>query len=481
MSAKPITLPVWATGGAIATPSGGKQSTGWVTGERPPAQYLNWYQNLVYLWVLFVSGFFTNNGSATGNADLGNTAEANTVPLILARDYLQNRRSHVDHNGYRMGQVTELDETWMAPAAVNVNIPMEAGIPVFNINNWTYSTGGTGNPVYWQYSNASGATAAEVDFSLCDLVPPNAIITGVIVECNRLNTTDTVQVTIATTQANAATRTAIVANGILSGAAAGNATVTLATGTTTGHLPFQMPTGGQGDNVTLALSCGDVAASTIKFFGVRVTYIIPPLGWTYVGGTTNVISAAAAGDQFAYADAQTGLNQRALQLFGSALGGSPGSGAMVSFYETFLDTTTVYETEYMVKPGVITDGSNHRQFFLGVKSAAGVFVGMYSDATLTNWQLRIGAANTDTGVVVASSAVYRVRLEVLGTAMNSSGTTKVRLWINGTKTEVNVAITADKFQQFFSAGTNSTTGGPYDFTVGRVRRCWNHVSSGDNL
>src|SRR5262249_55716226 len=39
-------------------------------------------------------------------------AETNMLPLIVNRDYRGNNRSLIDHNGYRMGQVSEIDENW---------------------------------------------------------------------------------------------------------------------------------------------------------------------------------------------------------------------------------------------------------------------------------------------------------------------------------------------------------------------------------
>lgn len=50
--AKPV-LPVWATTGAILTPIPAKQATGWVAGEEPPCEYMNWIQNLAYLWDVY--------------------------------------------------------------------------------------------------------------------------------------------------------------------------------------------------------------------------------------------------------------------------------------------------------------------------------------------------------------------------------------------------------------------------------------------
>lgn len=64
--AKPTTLPRWAdVGGAIVVPASGKLDVGWVTAERPPAQYMNWWMNLVYQWTLYLNQFFSAAGTAT--------------------------------------------------------------------------------------------------------------------------------------------------------------------------------------------------------------------------------------------------------------------------------------------------------------------------------------------------------------------------------------------------------------------------------
>ena len=57
----PSTLPRWADiSGAIVTPTSGKLDLGWIPGERPPAQYLNWWMNLVYQWI----NYLNSNASA---------------------------------------------------------------------------------------------------------------------------------------------------------------------------------------------------------------------------------------------------------------------------------------------------------------------------------------------------------------------------------------------------------------------------------
>jgi hypothetical protein len=63
--AKPASTPWWANvGGAIVAPSAGELDVGHVTAERPPAQYENWWKNLMWQWSEYLkdgamSGAFT--------------------------------------------------------------------------------------------------------------------------------------------------------------------------------------------------------------------------------------------------------------------------------------------------------------------------------------------------------------------------------------------------------------------------------------
>lgn len=77
---EPTTLPEWASDPAalIEVPTTGKQEQGWTTstntpagvGEKPPLQYFNWYQNLVYQWIGYLSeGFAALGTMATQDAD----------------------------------------------------------------------------------------------------------------------------------------------------------------------------------------------------------------------------------------------------------------------------------------------------------------------------------------------------------------------------------------------------------------------------
>lgn len=77
---KPSVLPKWAATATFPTPSSGKQNAGWKTGERPPAQYLNWLAWNTYLWLKWLDDgnvSFTDVQTATleasGNATVGGT------------------------------------------------------------------------------------------------------------------------------------------------------------------------------------------------------------------------------------------------------------------------------------------------------------------------------------------------------------------------------------------------------------------------
>jgi hypothetical protein len=78
MAAKPGSVPRWANvGGAIVIPPDGKKDVGWVAGEKPPAQYLNWFQNLDFQWLDYLNdGDLEGDHSIDGNVSTTGTLEA---------------------------------------------------------------------------------------------------------------------------------------------------------------------------------------------------------------------------------------------------------------------------------------------------------------------------------------------------------------------------------------------------------------------
>ena len=65
--ARPSSLPVWATSGSITVPGGGKQAAGWIANDTPPYQYENWFWNLLYQWVLWLSLLVFDDGATFNN------------------------------------------------------------------------------------------------------------------------------------------------------------------------------------------------------------------------------------------------------------------------------------------------------------------------------------------------------------------------------------------------------------------------------
>ena len=74
--AKPTKLPEWASvpsvdpvvGGAnIVEPPEQQKQEGWARKQIPPANYQNWWQNLVYLWIVYHEGKIETSGFQTGD------------------------------------------------------------------------------------------------------------------------------------------------------------------------------------------------------------------------------------------------------------------------------------------------------------------------------------------------------------------------------------------------------------------------------
>ncbi len=77
MATKPTSTPRWAdVGGSIVDPPSGTKDVGWLVGQKPPAQYLNWWKNLSYQWFEYLkdgifSGAFGLSTSITPSAITG--------------------------------------------------------------------------------------------------------------------------------------------------------------------------------------------------------------------------------------------------------------------------------------------------------------------------------------------------------------------------------------------------------------------------
>lgn len=82
MTTKPGTLPRWADISLnFVEPSSGKKDQGWVGGEQPPAQYLNWLINLIYQWTQYLNN---PDGFTLGADLLATEANANIARITAA-------------------------------------------------------------------------------------------------------------------------------------------------------------------------------------------------------------------------------------------------------------------------------------------------------------------------------------------------------------------------------------------------------------
>lgn len=82
MAAKPTNLAAWNTGGANnVEPSSGEKVTGWTVGQAPPSSYFNWWQRLIWQWIVYLD-------------DLRNIAWTWTAAHIFSNIVTFNERVH---------------------------------------------------------------------------------------------------------------------------------------------------------------------------------------------------------------------------------------------------------------------------------------------------------------------------------------------------------------------------------------------------
>lgn len=85
MPTLPSSLPVWASdsGASITVPPTVKQEAGWeltTPKEKPKLDYFNWWMNLVYQWILYLSTFLATSKNVT---ILNNQSSAANLGLSL--------------------------------------------------------------------------------------------------------------------------------------------------------------------------------------------------------------------------------------------------------------------------------------------------------------------------------------------------------------------------------------------------------------
>ena len=411
-------------------------------------------------------------------------ANSDVVPLVTYRDFGTNPRSLVDHNGYRMGQVTEISDDWSELRARTLRVSPSAA--AFAVGSGTAGGWITG-PAALDFNSSAVGT---YDLALSG-VPDGAFITGVTVYGLAGDGTSTFTATLQSVD-ESGSQTTIVANH-----RTGNSVFSLSLGTSpsAGALPFYYDAGSTTPsslNLQMAVS-GSVGAPT-SVFQIEIDYVTMPASWqllvsTAGGGSNGFVTVSTSTD--------SNLRQRSLAL-------SSGTGVNryifarpLNYNETFDDNST-YVVEYMLRTATIDDGAHGcvlRANLVDDGLGASQAFGIYWDHSLTNWRFQVEAnintgiadsvtSSADTGVAVASNTTYRVRLEFQGANVVglSSGQAELRCYINGAPVASFASITWSNpdLRPHFEVYSN-TTGGPYQMNVGRVRRVWNHLLSNDAL
>lgn len=98
---KPTVDALWSTTGTKVEPSAGVKAAGWAVNQRPPAQWLNFWMNAVYQWIVWLAAFestqhtwtapqihtaFIEANSAGGNPGVITSSDnAHTMPGLLTQ------------------------------------------------------------------------------------------------------------------------------------------------------------------------------------------------------------------------------------------------------------------------------------------------------------------------------------------------------------------------------------------------------------
>lgn len=397
--------------------------------------------------------------------------EATVTPTTVWRDWNLNRRALVDHNGYRMGQVSELAENWNV---LNGTVLRTWAFTPLAAQRVSGSGGGFGVAPDPQML-AINAVAQWVTF----LAPPASgmytVLSGAVT-MSRTVGTDVVAFSLSSVRS--------LSDAVFATGSSTSGTGTAVTSLTVGGNGFfhVLPSG------TIKFSAnGTTVTGTNHISVIAVTVVVDPPGWEFVPTGLNQTTRT-------YEGPTAEINQACVHLFsfGNLVGADVGALVTLS-NECFLDANVCYVQEWIMRTGTITHAGNNRTLALGIQNNNGGggnrFVYFYNQNTQTNWQIRVvgsSTTDTDTGVAIAANTNYRMRLEILGANVSSAGAGafRIRGYINGTKVVdvVNSTLpTADMIRPYFHIGTTSNALGVYDYKLGAVRRAWNHLLNGDNL
>lgn len=386
------------------------------------------------------------------------------------RDWQQNTRFLVDHQGFPGGTISVKDEHWVVPARAVLHFDPTTGYKI------------AGSPAQQIVSPFGVTLAATNDNWFVPIaVPIGAVITSLFVFYISTN---------AGNQLNAALEVTNLASGLTAAQVIRIVTTTPANT----HLASDImvtPSSGHGPKMSrvseklgVAVDASSIVAGTIIVYDIQATCTLLPAGWTPFLNTVDLLTN---GDAIVVSDPIAGFNQRHVQLTAVPSGGTSGLAELDSTLEVFVDSDLAHSTEFMVRTGTVVDGGNTASFVAQFITQSNGQWGLERQAGNANWKLRlvddVNSQLIDTGVAFSSNTVYRIKYEFQGANRNSSGAARTRMWINGTLVATATALStlsADVAGMTLILGAG-VGGGPYDIRVGRVHRAWNHVAAGDNV
>lgn len=247
MATKPSSLPLWATVGAdVAEPTTGRKQLGWVHGESPTAQEMNWLDNLVYQWLLYLS-----DGALSGNHSVAGTLS--TTGAVTTGGALTTNGGVVVPSGQT------LDVNGVADLAGATSLRLPARTMLLDVSAGMAIIGGG--------SVVAGFTASTTPTALVIPVPLHAgdRITGIKVYYER-NSGSTIGFSLVQVASATDAASNLVSKNVSSGT--GAATTELQTSPTSGSLPQTLATG---NTYRIRADIGN----TDKVVAVEVTYDRP--------------------------------------------------------------------------------------------------------------------------------------------------------------------------------------------------------------
>lgn len=172
--AKPATDPRWIASGEIATPSTPKQDGGWLPGEKPPSQFLNWFMNLVYQWCLYLKNFGDHAQVFTETVELQYPKVIETsIQIGVCLDSV--KPVNISGTGATTGpNGVEFFGTG-SDITVNIPLPSHVGYKLTGIKFWGFGLSGV-NSTDWEFivKKMGPGTSADIATDTTAPIPTGA-------------------------------------------------------------------------------------------------------------------------------------------------------------------------------------------------------------------------------------------------------------------------------------------------------------------